>query len=104
MPDDIKDYWMIQVNSVEGFFLLDKLISKTKIREQKESERALVLAITPDNQTIFMLKRSLVEASLIASILGATEEAVKSSTTIIKVLMEQPPGLKKPTVNGWGTA
>jgi len=104
MPDDVKDYWMIQVNSVEGYYLVDKIARLTKLKDAAVAARAMLMVMTEAGSTIFLLKRSLVPAHLIASILGASEEAVSKTTKVIKVLMDKPPGLPSPTVLGWGEA
>lgn len=97
---NVDDYWQIKALSIEWLYVMQKL-GESII--PKAGEQHVLVGVSFDQSTTYLLKRSYFPPSVIAKATGLPEDKLAKYTGVI-TLKSTSVAPKEPTVSYWGTA
>lgn len=98
-----KDYWVIQTASVEGTYIVTKLIRENFPKPNPVTHDLVLLAFEDGQAPAYWLRKAMLPIEKLAQATGLTVDRL-ATDKVITFKIKDRPDLPKPTVAGWGEA
>lgn len=105
-----KDYWIIQTSSVEGMFIVQKLLKDHMPKPNPATHDLVIVEYEDHNVTphdvqdpAYWMRKAKLSIEAVSRATGLSLEQL-AEDKVITIKLRERPDLPKPTVQGWGEA
>lgn len=98
-----KDYWVLQTSSVEGTYIVGKLIKQFFPKPNAVTHDLVLLQYEDGQDPAYWLRKAKLPIEELAKVTGLSLDTL-ATDKVITFKIKPRPDLPKPTVQGWGEA